>query len=109
MTSFLFEIFLSFFKKWVPSEIYQSNQHILILNKHGSHVTLETITQAHEFGLEMVALPSHTSYVLQPLDVSCFKPFKIAFRKEGNNAMVKNNHCEPNKCTLVNWVDKSLN
>jgi hypothetical protein len=51
--------------------------------------------------------PSHTSHVLQPLDVSCFKPFKIALKKERNNAMVKNNHCEPNKCTLTSWVDKS--
>jgi hypothetical protein len=22
--------------------------------------------------------------------------------------MVKNNHCEPNKCTLARWVNKSL-
>jgi len=22
--------------------------------------------------------------------------------------MVKNNHCEPNKCTLASWVDKSF-
>ncbi len=101
MTSFLFKFVLSFFKKWVPSEIFQSNQHILILNEHGSHVTLKKIAQAHEFGLDMVALPSHTFHLLQPLDVSCFKPFKTAFKKEKDNAMVKNNHCEPNKCTLV--------
>jgi hypothetical protein len=101
MTSFLFKFVLSFFKKWVPSEIFQSNQHILILNKHGSHVTLKTIAQAHEFALDMVTLPSHTFHLLQPLDVSCFKPFKIAFKKKKDNAMVKNNHCEPNKCTLV--------
>jgi hypothetical protein len=33
-----------------------------------------------EAGLDIVSLSSHTSHVLQPLDVSCFKPFKIAFR-----------------------------
>jgi hypothetical protein len=47
--------------------------------------------------------------LLQPLDVKIFKPFKIAFRKERDNAMVKNNQCEPNKCTLASWVDKSFN
>ncbi len=46
--------------------------------------------------------------LLQPLDVNFFKPFKIAFTKERDNAMVKNNHCEPNKCTLTSQVDKSL-
>jgi hypothetical protein len=56
----------------------------------------------------MVTLLAHTSHALQPLDVSFFKPFKIAFRKERDNAMVKNNHCEPDKCTLSSWVDKSL-
>ncbi len=82
-------------------------KHLLILNEHVSHVTLETIAQAHEFGSNMVALQAHTSHALQPLNVSCFKPFKTIFKEEKDNAMVKNNHCEPNKCTLTSWVDKS--
>jgi hypothetical protein len=56
----------------------------------------------------MITLPSHTSHALQPLDVSCFKPFKTTFKKKKNSAMVKNNHYEPEKCTLVGWVDKAL-
>jgi len=56
----------------------------------------------------MVTLLAHTSHVLQLLDVSYFKPFKINFKKEKDNAMVKNNHCELDKCTLASSVDKSL-
>jgi hypothetical protein len=56
----------------------------------------------------MVTLPTHTSHVLQPLYVSCFKPFKIIFRKEGDNVIVNNNHCELDKCTLASWVEKTL-
>jgi hypothetical protein len=56
----------------------------------------------------MVTLPTHTSHALQPLDVSNFKPFKTTFRKKRDNAMVNNNHCELDKCTLANWVEKSL-
>jgi hypothetical protein len=41
--------------------------------------------------------------------VSCFKPFKIAFRKEKNNSTVNNNYKEPIKIVLANWVDKALN
>ncbi len=40
--------------------------------------------------------------------MSCFEPFKKTFRKEQDNLMVKNNHCELEKCTLVRWVDKAL-
>ncbi len=38
--------------------------------------------------------------------MNCFKPFKTTLRKEKNNAMVINNHCEPNKITLASWVNK---
>jgi len=56
----------------------------------------------------MLTLPSHTSHTLQPLDVSCFKPFKIVFKKEKDGAMAKNNYIESNKITLAGWVDKAL-
>jgi hypothetical protein len=42
------------------------------------------------FGLNMITLPSHTSHAFQPLDVSCFQPFKIAFKKERDVVMAKN-------------------
>jgi hypothetical protein len=54
----------------------------------------------------MVALSSHA---LQTLDESCFKPYKTTSRKGRNNALVRNNHCELKKCTLLGWVDKDLN
>jgi hypothetical protein len=38
--------------------------------------------------------------------VSCSKPFKIAFKKEKDNAMIKNNHY---KIISVDYVDKTLN
>jgi hypothetical protein len=77
-----------------------NNQHLLILNGHGNHVTLEIIEQAKEFGLDMITLPSYTSHTLQPLNVSCFKPLKITFRKVRDVAMSRSNHMEPNKITL---------
>ncbi len=82
MTSFLFKEFLSFFKKLVLGGIFPNNYHLLALDGHGSHVSLKTIEQAQQFGLNMITLPSHASHVLQPLDVSCFKPFQITFKKK---------------------------
>jgi hypothetical protein len=56
----------------------------------------------------MLTMPSHTSHILQPLDVSCFKPFKTVFRKERDGAMAKKVYIKSNKITLMGWVDKAL-
>jgi hypothetical protein len=64
MTTFLFKEFLFFFKSSIPGEISISNKHLLILDGHGSHVTLEAIEQSSEFGLDMVTLPLHTFHAL---------------------------------------------
>jgi hypothetical protein len=56
----------------------------------------------------MITLSTHISHTLQPLNVNCFKPFKLTFKKEKDNNMVWSNQNEPNKTTLVRWVDKTL-
>ncbi len=103
MISFLFKEFLFFSKRSIPRGISFTNRHLLIQDGHSSHVTLEAIEQAHEFGLNMVTLPTHTCHALQPFDVSCFKPFKTTFRKEKYVAMFKSNYMELDKITF-NWV-----
>jgi hypothetical protein len=55
--------------------------------------------------LDTITLPFHTSHAFKPLDVSCSKPFKTAFKKEKDNAMIKNNHY---KLVSVDYVDKML-
>jgi hypothetical protein len=64
MTNFLFKIFLFFFKRLVLGGISPSNCHLLVLDGHGSHVSLEAIEHAQQFGLYMITLPSHTSHAL---------------------------------------------
>jgi hypothetical protein len=108
MTTFLFKKFLSFFNKLIPSGVSFNNRHLLILDGHGSHVTLEAIKHAKDFGLDMITLPSHTSHALQPLNVYCFKPFKISFLKVRDAIMSRNNHMELDKITLDRWVDQAL-
>jgi hypothetical protein len=80
---------------------------LLILYGHGNHVTLEAIEQAKDFGLDMITLPSYTSHALQPLYVSCFKPFKTAFKKVRDVIMSRNNQMEPDKIILIGWVDQA--
>jgi uncharacterized membrane protein YbaN (DUF454 family) len=50
MISTLFKDYF-FCKKLVPMGISQSNCHLLIVDGHGSHVSLEAIKHAQEFGL----------------------------------------------------------
>jgi hypothetical protein len=40
--------------------------------------------------------------------VACFKPFKIAFKRERDTSMVDRNYIEPDKITLAGWVYKAL-
>ncbi len=42
----------------------QQNFHLLIMDGHESHVTIEALEQAIEFGIDMVTLPFHTSHTL---------------------------------------------
>jgi len=42
------------------------------------------------------------------LDVFCFKPFKIIFRKERDEAMAQSKFSELDKIILVGWVDGAL-
>jgi translation initiation factor IF-3 len=79
-----------FFKKSIPNGISLTNRHMFILDGHGSHVTLEAIKQAQEFGLDMIILFSHTSHALQVLDVASFKLFKKkSERKETQQWLVE--------------------
>jgi hypothetical protein len=57
------------------------NRHLLILDNHISHVSVEVVQEARRAGLDHLILPSHTSHALQPLDVNVFKPFKQFFRQ----------------------------
>jgi hypothetical protein len=42
-------------------------------------VTMDVVKTARVVGLDFLTLLSHTSHDVQPLDVSCFKPFKQVF------------------------------
>jgi hypothetical protein len=46
--------------------------------------------------------------MLQPLNVTCFKPFKTTFRKKQNVTMAKKHFLQLDKILLAKWVDKAL-
>jgi len=52
---------------------------LLILDGHGSHATPEFDLFCSQNHIIALCLPSHTSHILQPLDVACFGPLKQAY------------------------------
>ena len=85
-----------------------TNRHLLILDGHNSHVTLEVVKISMESGLDIVSFPSYTSHALQPLDIACFKPFKTAFRKIRDVWCLTNKNLPIGKQTLCEWTSTAL-
>ena len=82
--------------------------HLLVLNEDNSHVTFEVVKSVMNYGLDIISLPSYTSHVLQALDVSCFKPFKYAFRQIRDFWTVLNNDKKVEKTILCEWTSQAL-
>ncbi|CAH1983667.1 unnamed protein product [Acanthoscelides obtectus] len=54
---------------------------LLILDNYSTHQNLEALNLARQNHLIMVSIPPHTSHKLQPLDVSVYRSFKVAFEQ----------------------------
>ena len=110
MTKWLFESWISHFIGVLKetSGIDNTNRHLLVLDGHNSHVTLEVVTVTMNSGLDIISLPSHTSHALQPLDVSCFKPFKNAFRQIRDSWSLLNKGKKVEKTHLCEWTSEAL-
>lgn len=67
---------------------------VLFLDGHSSHDSLELVDNAYEKNIKILAYPSHTTHLLQGLDVICFARLKekhaekIREFKENNNIAV---------------------
>jgi hypothetical protein len=44
------------------------------MDSHASHVTPQILSKASENGIHLVTFPSHTTHLLQSLDVGVYKP-----------------------------------
>ena len=76
--------FLEWFKKlFLPAiaNLLENGSVVLFVDGHISHVSIELIQLARERGVVLFCLPSHTTHVLQPLDVAVYGPVKKSWRK----------------------------
>ena len=82
----LYSQWFDFFLKKIPP----TRPVLLIADGHTSHTSIEVIEKARANNVHLLCLPSHTTHLLQPLDVSVFKPFKSNFNKACRELVNKN-------------------
>ena len=52
---------------------------LVIEDGHSSHISMEVIKLAKENDVHLLCLPSHTTHILQPLDMAVFKSLKMHY------------------------------
>jgi hypothetical protein len=62
---------------------------LLILDGHESHISLQFQDFCKDNNIVTLCMPSHSSHLLQPLDIGCFGPLKKAYGKQVEN-MIRN-------------------
>jgi len=55
---------------------------LLIVDGHGSHVTMDFIKYCDDNKILLAIFPPHSTHTLQPLDVVCFKPLSSNYTNE---------------------------
>jgi len=58
---------------------------LLLIDGHDSHTSLEFQDICKENKIYTLCMPSHSSHLLQPLDVGCFSPLKRAYGHQVNS------------------------
>ncbi|PWW78445.1 DDE-domain-containing protein, partial [Tuber magnatum] len=64
---------------------------ILLLSGHESHIIVDFMWLCKQNHIDILYLPAHLSYVLQPLDLGTFSPLKSHYRKEITDLTYLNN------------------
>ena len=72
------KLFYSWFSKLFVLQAHHLGKQILIIDGHGSHMSLKLIDSAIENNI-LCCLPPHTTHLLQPLDILVYKPLKNHF------------------------------
>ena len=79
---------------------------MLIFDGHGSHVTKEVIEFCQEKKIVLLCLPSHSTHLLQPLDVGVFGPLAGAY-KRGVLEATRYADCQLNKVEFLDIYSKA--
>ena len=87
-----------------PATIERCRGHtrLLVMDGHSSHLTGDLLGFCHDNNILPICLPSHTTHVLQPLDVGCFGPLAHYYRMEVEEACI-NGLDSVSKCDFLRF------
>jgi hypothetical protein len=96
------EIFNSWFLEFL--KMVKERPLILIFDGHKTHISLPLIKLGQDNQVSILKLPSHTTSLLQPLDVACFKPLKNAWDNRLLQFQRDNNFRQLGKSEMVDLI-----
>lgn len=72
---------LNDFEEWSRDKLEnpQRDYRLLILDGHGSHVTLKFFEICYQKRIILAVFPPHSTHRLQPLDIGMFRPFAMRY------------------------------
>ena len=65
---------------FLPETAREDAPRLLLVDGHGSHATVEFMSECYIHNVSVVYLPAHSSHVLQPLDLAVFSSLKHSYR-----------------------------
>ena len=72
----IFELLIAVLQQQRPDHAY-----VLVMDCAPSHLEIETIVQLRAAGIHVLLVPAKLTWLLQPLDVTCFRYFKLCLRR----------------------------
>jgi hypothetical protein len=87
------------FAEWFQHFIECISSHrpvVLFTDSHASHITPEILSKTSYNGIHLVTFPSHTTHLLQPLDIGVYRPLKEGWRKEVEKFLTEHPIVKPN-------------
>ena len=78
------ELYIEWLKECFEPETQKTQRgeyRMLLFDGHASHITSDAINFCEKKKIVLLYLPSHSTHLLQPLDVGVFSPFATAYKK----------------------------
>ena len=81
------------FHKMTKGSIKAGVYRMLIVDGHGSHISIEFIEFCLTVNIIAYCLPPHSTHLLQPLDVGLFSPLQKAYGKTSGSSCSIRKYC----------------
>lgn len=106
-SSTFYEYMTNIFSPWLIKENIEKPV-LFFVDGHVSHLTMHVSNFCAQNGIELIALYPNSTHLLQPMDVSVFRPLKLAFRNEVQKWRMDNYGNKLQKCNFAVVFEKAL-